>query len=397
MTNLRKMHREKEDKKFFLIGSFGKRNIGDDLICLSLVETLKNMCKSEILLYISAKEQYFKQTLSSLTSENIKIRFVNSFVGLLKAFANSKFIVIGGGDYIGDYGHLLIRFRGYIKMMLLTFLTKLFFKKLLLINNGFWIVTRSGLAFLKIILNLTHRVSVRDRLSYNLIKSFTGRKLVKGFDTAVLLGSWGRYFKCSSKNNVSNGSIRNIGLSITPVFYNSFLNAKKDEILAEVIAKDINEILSNIKNINLHFVAFNTHPKVGDLKIIRKVMSMIDTNHLGRIRLIANTGTISNFLSKFLHLDAMICCKYHSIILSYLFEKPMIVIGYHPKNEALVYEIGLSEKAYLSLEDVLQGRIRCRLLELLNYPDQFRAKLPVSEAKRRSFDGILSCINTLKK
>ena len=212
----------------------------------------------------------------------------------------------------------------------------------------------------------------------------------------MLLSSWIRSFKRSS-NNVCNRSIRNIGLSITPVFRNSFFDAKKDEILAEVVAKDINEVLSKFKDINLYFVAFNTHSKVGDLNIIRKVISMIDAKHLGRIRLITNTGTISNFLSKFSHLDAIICCKYHSIILSYLFEKPMIVIGYHPKNAALVYEIGLPKRAYLSLEDVFQGKIRYRLLELLNYPDWFRAKLPVSEAKKRSLDGVLGCINTLKK
>jgi len=375
-------------RKVFLIGSFGERNIGDDAICLSFVETLRNIHKSEILLYINAKMEYFKQRF--VREKNLQIHVVSSFSEFLKAFLASEIIVVGGGDYISDYGNFLRKMKRFVKLFTLGILTRVFLKKFLMINNSFCVNTGAGLASLKIILNLASYVSTRDEYSYTLISKYVLKKVEKGFDTAVLLNyDWK---KASKQLNEENITKKSIGISITPVFSNFFSKPEKDDALAIAIAEGINKLLSSIQNVDVYLLAFNSHPKEGDLMIIQKVMRRLNPLFKKRVKLIAYVGIISDFLSRFSQIDFMVCCKYHSIIFSYLLERPMLVINYHPKNAAIVNYVGLPKKALLSLREILYGKIYWALLELLDSPNQFRAKLPISEARRRALRSILNCL-----
>ena len=371
-----------QGRKVFLLGYHGRRNIGDDTICVSLTETLGKLFNPKTLLYVYTKEGYIKQNFTK--EESLQIHFTSSFVRILKALMNSQVVVIDGGDHLIVYGHFLKSLEIFVAFFILAILTKMSFKKLLIINGGFRATTGIGLAFLKMILGLTCCVSVRDSDSFALASEYLCKQPEKGFDTAVLLNY--------SYQSMADANKKNVGFSITPVFSNFFLKPEKDKALAKVIARNVNDALHNIKNLNLYFLAFNTDSKVGDLNLIRKIMRMLDVEVLGRIKLIAYTGNISDFLSKFSLLDAIVCCKYHSIIFSYLLQKPMVVINYHPKNAALAREIGLSNGCLVSLENVFAGKLGLMLPALVNSPEKFKAKLPVYEARRRALNGIQKCL-----
>lgn len=373
--------------KVFLFGYHGKGNIGDDAICISLIEALGKTLKKNTIIYVYTKQAYLKENLNK--ENELQIYFVSSFISIFKAFMDSRVIIIDGGDHIHDYGIFLQTSKIFLVYFTIAILTKIFFKKLIIINNGFRAKSRIGLAFLKMILNITYCFSVRDNDSYTLISKYVLKQPKRGFDTAILLNSLSHY----------TGDIdsKNIGFSITPVFSNFFMNPEKDDTLAKIISRNINDFLYDMKNVNLHFLALNMDSTVGDLNIIRKIMELLDKEILGRVKLITYTGNISDFLSQFSKLDAIICCKYHSIIFSYLFDKPMVVIDYHPKNAALVREIDLTNKALLSLEDVFNGKLGLVLPELLKDPKEFRAKFPVYEAKRRAINGIQKCVVCAKQ
>lgn len=370
--------------KIFLIGSIGRRNIGDDAICISLVKTLIKFHKSsKIFFYIYTRGDYIKRNFTK--KHTLQIHFVSSFFKVLKAFLDSEFIVIGGGDYIGCHRHPVKKIKGFIIFFTLAILSKIVFKKFVMINNSFCARTRSESAFLKIITRLAYYVSVRDSNSFNLISRYIHGKLVKGFDTAILLDN---FYQPTIK--IYNGDVKKIGFSITPVFSNFFLKPKKDKELSKAIARELNLILKKDNNINLYFLSFNIDRKDGDLNLIRDITENLDTILLKRIHIIAYDDTLYSFLSKFSQLDYIICCKYHSIIFSYLFNKPIVVIGYHPKNAGLIHDIKLSKRAFISLEDVLNGKIKNVIFKLLNDPQRFKATLPIHEAKKRALSGVLS-------
>jgi polysaccharide pyruvyl transferase WcaK-like protein len=373
--------------KIFLLGYHGKRNFGDDIICITLIKTLRQLLSTKVSFYVYTKENYIRQNFSE--EENKQIYFVSSIGDILRALISSHIVIVDGGDHLHDYGNFIKTFKVFVIFLMLAIFTKILFKKLLIINNGFRATRSISLAFLKIILNLACCVSVRDSNSFSLISNYIHKRSQLGFDTAILLN-----YSREPIVNLDNKGVSNIsvGFSITPVFSNFFLKPGKDDNLAEVIAKDLNKVFLNMKNIDLYFLAFNTDPKVGDLAIIRKIIKMLNANVLERSKLIAYSGNIIEFISKFSQLDVAVCCKYHSIVLSYLFEKPMVIIDYHPKNAALAREIGLPSYCIISLDEIFTGKLSSILLQLLDIPEKFKAKAPIYEAKRRALEGILKCL-----
>jgi len=374
-----------------LFGYHGKRNVGDDSICVSLIETLIKLVDSKkVAFYVYVKDNYIEENSAVLGSQ---IYYISSTVGLLKALAISKIVIVDGGDHLSDYGGLLKNLKVFMLFLGLAIATKLTFKTFLIINGGFRVTTSIGLAFLKITLSLATCVSVRDKYSHLLASRLVSKQLGKGFDTAVLFN----YVKeaaaiVSIRPLKLDTSRQSIDISVTPVFANFFSKPEKDEALARAIAKSIGHLFNNVKNVDVFLLAFNTDSRVGDLGLIERIVQVLDPAFREHVKIVAYVGTVHDFLSRLSQLDFMVCCKYHSVLFSYLLEKPALVINYHPKNAALVHEVALPERCLLSLEDVIDGRLGLMLCELLKNPEEFRAELPIHEAKWRALSAIQRCV-----
>lgn len=373
-----------KSKNVLLLGSIGRGNLGDDVICLSLSNFLRKKMAPNDSIYIFSKTKSFFQNFENADG---KIHAVTSFSMLFKAFLTSDCLILGGGDYIGDFGRVSQRIRTFLIFFSLGFITKMFSKKFSMLNSSFTVTSRNGLAVLNIILNLTDYVSVRDGRSLDLLLKYSQKKPVRGFDTAVLL-----YDNTNRIRSVAPKRITNIGFSITPNFSNPFLTSEDIKQLAQSLAKDIDKLLFAFEDVNIFFLVFNTSvSKDGDSVLINDVMNSIDSRQLKKIHVVYYDGCITDFMSQFHELDAVVCFKYHSAIFSYSFGKPMIVIGYHPKNEGLVKDIGLSDRAFLSFHQVLAGKIFNTLVELMATPEQFMATYPLFEARQSALNG-LSCL-----
>jgi len=375
--------------RLFLIGNIGSFNLGDDAILVAFIKYFDTLLDSTRDVYVYSKNNYIVNNFGSFSK--IKAHLV-SRIGILRAFVKSHFIIICGGDYLDDFGSLITRLRAFLIMFSIAFVSRFSFKKFCMINNGFRANSTIGLSFQKIILKLADRVSARDEFSYRLISEHK-HPTEKGFDTAVL---WQDFIFFRKKESIFSIDKKiKVGLSISPVYLNFFSDPSKDLQIAKEMVAGLKRVLSERSNIELYFLAFNTSRNSGDLYLIRNMINMIGPFFKKRIKVIAYDGKIYDFLQYFYRLNFIVCCKYHSILLSYLFEKPMIVLCFHPKNFALVNDIKLPKKSLCSPSDILNGRFYSILIELLNDFNGFKAEYSTYEAKKRAIAGILHCIKNV--
>lgn len=379
-----------ENARLFIIGSIGALNFGDDAMLVAFLRWLDDVLNQTYTITIYSKSNYVLNNLVFL--KRIKVRLVNGCAAL-KAFLLSNFVIICGGDYLDDYGSFLIRFRELSLMLSIALLSKMAFKKLLLINNGVRANSLLGLAFEKLILVLVDKISVRDDMSLKLVSNYKSTE--KGFDTAILLQEFFSRREYGASSFDFEDKKIDIALSISPIFKNFFRDQECDMQLSQEIAKSVKTLLDQNTRIRVFFLAFNTSCESGDQYLIKNIIDMLGINFIDRVQVIAYNGEVYDFIKYFSRLDFIVCYKYHSIVLSYLFKKPMIVINCHPKNVAFAREIRLTRKALLSLKDIYKGELINRIFEGLQNPEHFKGKLPISDAKRRAIKGIMHCISDL--
>lgn len=373
-----------------VVGNNGVLNVGDDAILVAFIKWLNEQPNDTHSAYICTGSDYLLTELKGLWK--VKVRMVFGF-RLFRAFLSSHVVLICGGDYLDDFGSLSTRLREFALMFSLALFSKVCLKKFLMVNNSIRANSHLGLSFERLVLRLASCVSVRDEASYKSIKKYT--RVIMGFDTAVLWNSSVSSFVESKIS--SNSKIRKIGLSISPFFSNFFSASEKDDQFTKEVTKSLAEILSNKNDVEIYLIAFCTSKEAGDQRLIDAIVEVLGSRFGDRVKLIAYDGNILNFIKKLSYMDIMICCKYHSILFSYVLKKPMLVIKYHPKNLALATEIGLSSKALMSVDDVLKGSLFIKISQVLADSSDFEASLPIADAERCTINSIKKCMSFVSK
>jgi polysaccharide pyruvyl transferase WcaK-like protein len=372
-----------------VVGNIGVFNAGDDAILVAFLKWLNEQPDYTYDVYISNKSDYLISELKAL--HRVKVRLVFGF-RLLRTFLSSRVVLICGGDYLDDFGSLTTRLREFVLLFSLALVSKVWLKKFLMVNNGIRANSHLGLSFERLVLRLASCVSVRDEASYKSIHKY--KRVIKGFDTAVL---WNSSVSNIIESKISSNKIKKIGMSITPFFSNFFSDSEKDSQFGKEVAKSLADLLSHNNDVEICLFAFCTSKEAGDQRLINNIVEFLGSRFNDRVRLIAYNGDILNFLKKLSYMDIMICCKYHSILFSYVLKKPMLVIKYHPKSLALAIEIGLSSKALISVDDVLDGRLIIKISQLLANPSDFEATLPLDVAERSAIHGFKECLSFVEK
>lgn len=370
--------------KIFVFGYHGKHNFGDDAVCFAF---LSNFCKlfddRTVCFYVYSSNDYFSKVLLDAFPN---IRTVSSFTSIIKVFIQSQAVIIDGGDHLNDYGSFRKSLKVFAFYFNLSLLSKFSLKKFVIVNGGFGTTRSFYVALLKIILKLSNYVSVRDTKSAE-IAAHNDCSVDRGFDTAILM-------QIPSYTKIKSANLK-IGISVTPVFKNFFSDCKKDANLAENIAKEIEEVMKKHSDVSIHFLVCNSDLLAGDQEIISKVLSDIKSPLKKRINLTVYDGDPIKFLRSISALDYIIGCKYHSILFSYLLEKPMIVITYHPKNLAITTEIGLPSYCAVSLEDLSLKKLSSVADALIYAPEDFMAALPISDAREKALNSIRYCARSV--
>lgn len=366
----------------FIFGYQGNWNLGDDSTCLSLLLSLDEIIKEKKKVYIYSPENYLKINFDNL--RYLTIRLVSSLSDTLLSLLHAKTIIIQGGDHLHDYGSLQMRLKVFSAFIALGFFTKLFRKKLLMVNAGFRIRTSFWQALLRFFLFFVSSLSVRDVESYSISSIFVRDKLVKGFDSAILIQSQ-KHVQSFCRDFTNEFCL---GFSITPVYSNFFGNTHKDDMLSIKIAESLTDFLEINKTVRIFFLALNTSETVGDTTIIQKICSLLNDKYASRIEMLHYNGNLKVFVSKMDQLNAVVCCKYHSIIFSCILKKPLLVLNYHPKNIALVQEIGIPKNAVVSLDAVFRGDLTEKLQRLIEQPENHITHISLLQMRKNALQGI---------
>lgn len=372
-----------------IVGSNGVFNAGDDAILLAFLKWLDEQKYVNCTVFVCAKNTYLLSSLRDLC--NVKVRLVSGFE-LVKKFFSSRFVLICGGDYLDDFGSFSTRARAFILLFSLAFVSRISMKKFLLVNNGFRAHSPMSLSFVRLILRLAAYVSVRDIASYKLTRKY--KNVTKGFDTAVLLAY---YIKNSINFKSVSNQFKRVGLSVTPFFSNFYSQNNEDLQWVKEFAKSLDEFLSHHNNVEISLFSFNTHRKFGDQNLIKFIINFLGPKYKNRVKVVYYKGDLFSFMKKLSLMDVMVCCKYHSILFSYIFRKPMIFLKYHPKTIALANEIGLRSNAVISLNDVFNGELSGRLCRLLVDSSDFHATLHLTEAENRAISSLQKCLASMLK
>ena len=145
---------------------------------------------------------------------------------------------------------------------------------------------------------------------------------------------------------------------------------------------------------SIWFFSLNSSKGAGDSSSIDEVISNIDQEYQSRVKVIEYSGNLNNLLRHFQSVDSMITCKYHSIIFSFIFVKPMIVLLYHPKCLSLHEDLGLPEESRVSISQIMNDMLVHSIEELHANPNRFLAPLSLETARTRAMYGIRRCFKS---
>ncbi|MCP2518976.1 polysaccharide pyruvyl transferase family protein [Candidatus Aminicenantes bacterium AC-335-K20] len=375
-------------KRVLIFGYYGCKNTGDDAMIYGLLQGLHNLFPYAQFIVLTSRPIHVPSELKSSTKfVDLKVRRV-----LLETL-RSQAIILGGGTHIQDYqGN--IRYLKILTRMFAFFLgCKLLRKKVYLLSIGIGPISTSWGKFLaKLICKLVDYISVRERESYEVLKSLgLEHKTSLAFDLAALL-------QPQSNSNIAQtrDGRKNIifGVSILPFFEIYCGNKKKDLLFIHEIAKELNKWLGENDKRIIRLFVFRGKSKEDDVTITKLLYKRLQPT--ARVELIPYNPNPIKMLSQVATCDAFIGMRFHSSLFAYLCDIPLLMIGYHPKCQALAQYIGLPAHAIISIEEILTGAFGKYLNNLSKDPNKFRANLSTSIARERakdSFYGLYSLSN----
>ena len=170
-------------------------------------------------------------------------------------------------------------------------------------------------------------ITFRDKYSYNLFKK------IKSVNYApdLIFG-----FKAPRNKTIKNS----IGISVIHLNFKSRnIELKEaDEVYSKQLAKKIVDFIDNNKEVYL----FSFCKYEGDEVGIKKVAEQLPDNYKEKIHIVKYTGKEGNlydFIKKYSMMEMFICTRFHSLILSMLFNQKLIVLSYNQKINNILKDI----------------------------------------------------------
>lgn len=367
--------------QFFVFGYYGWKNTGDDAMLYTILRELHTLYPKKIIAVLARVPVKISEEDRGL------VKFVRPVPhAIFREILNSSVFIIGGGTHIEDYGTRKIRpLKNILRIFIFTVLAKLFRKEIYFLGIGIGpISTIWERLLLKTICQLTNFISVRDKISYEILKTLgVGAKSRLAFDPSALL-------EPLSDNDTTFASEANnnkiLGLSILPVFKIYNCNRKRDILLAQEIAKGINKWMEEDPQVAVNLFIFKGKSKDDDVaftKLLQGLLKLVE-----RVKLVPFEPDPRKRLYQVSQCHYFIGMRFHSSLFAYLSSIPMLMIDYHPKCRALAEYIGLPKHAIVSLNEILTGQFSSFLKHLQERPNNFRATLPIEVAKHRARYGL---------
>lgn len=330
--------------RILLMGFYGRRNFGDDLMAAALANFLTENLSAEV--SIVSDEAYFSQSILDAGATRVPRRMGAVFAALL----HCDILVQGGGTIFHDSyaGRARLRYWKNLTMWLLVFvLARMFRAQVLLLGAG---IGPFRHPFTRILcwlaLSCAHGVMVRDRASSEAMQGLAVKTRVHpGFDVAVLSASSPRAKPAGRPPLV-------IGVApcaLDPFSKDSTLVTHYWSELAGVLGEFASRTGSRIR----FFALFTGSAVPSDEKtccaMAEKLPRGIDH------QIIIYPGSMQKILAELAECDVVISARYHGLLAAFMSGCRVLAVTYHRKVGDLAGSIGLDED-YIVAADRLMSR-----------------------------------------
>jgi polysaccharide pyruvyl transferase WcaK-like protein len=195
------------------------------------------------------------------------------------------------------------------------------------------------------------------------------------FDLAALLCPITNEKNLLNKNN----DIKILGVSILPYFEIYLNDEEKDIRFVYEISKGINNWLKEDPRSIIYLFNFKGKSRDHDVDITGMLQTKI--HHNDRVKIMPYNPDPMTTLRLVSQCHAFLGMRYHSCVFAYLTNTPLLIINYFQKCQSLAEDVGLSENAVISPEEILDGKFWMFLKRLQDRPEDFIARLPIDSAK----------------
>ena len=366
--------------QFFIFGYYGWKNTGDDGMIYALLQELHFSYPAATFAIFSQMPIVVPQETKNL------VKFVRPTPQtVFREIMQSSIFIMGGGTQIYDYGGKMKRLKVMSEMFIMLLWAKLFCKRIYLLGIGVEPLSTNWGRFLsKQMCRLADFVSVRDKSSYEILEGIgLKNKITLSFDLTALLQPLSA---TDDKHLVRNTDMKILGISILPFFEIYHGDKEKDRLFIHEIATGLNQWLKRDVQSLIYLFVFKGKSKADDVLITEMLRKQLESPE--RVKLVPYNPDPIETMSNVAQCHAFIGMRYHSCVFAYLTTTPLLVINYFQKCQALAEDIGLSEHAVISIEEILNGKFEKYLQNLQEHPDDFVATLPVDIAKQMAKNGL---------
>lgn len=318
--------------KKILVYAYNEVNLGDDLFLKILFDRYPNV---EWIVPNSKKtyKKIFRYKNVKIKPITLISRAINKFNKITKYKFMIKYdavVFIGGSIFIeGDFWNDQYKFR---KSIIEKF--NRCDKPIFIIGSNFGpYKSEEFLDCYKKLLEKCTDICFREKYSYKLFKEFNNVRL----EPDIVF---------SMKNKIVNKKSKSIGVSLIDLSkrkelkkYNNLYLNKIKEIIAEAI------------NLEYKITLFSFCESEGDNIAIDNLITILEKENLNKVEVVSYSGDINLFLNKFASMENIIATRFHSLILSQIFNQGVYPIVYSNKTYNVLSDLML-DKEYIFIKDI---------------------------------------------
>jgi len=327
-------------KKIAVHGFYGYGNLGDEAILRALLQEIyKNYNYVEVIVFSSNPKCVSKVHGVKCYPE----RGMLSILRRLYEIGSSKLFVLGGGGLLKDYGEDSSNIKRWLSLLNLA--QKLGTKTATYAIGVENIIYNDSIKMLRNTLERVDLITVRDKLSENLIKKIgVENQVIVTSDPAVLLAG-----RNTRRRNLKEPP--RIMVCLRHWFSKGFYieNSNANENFMRILGKALDYIVDNYKGI-IDFVPLRTISYDDDRIVAKQVISYM--NNRDKCNIFNHAIDLDNFI-KLLdqRYSIVIGMRLHSLILSTALGIPAIGLEYSPKVRAYMESIN-QDKYSLDLKNL---------------------------------------------
>ncbi|MBJ6989212.1 polysaccharide pyruvyl transferase family protein [Devosia sp. MC521] len=336
--------------KALLIGHYGGRNFGDELMLAGLVRLLKRRGPLEI--RIQTPDGAVSAGLRQL---GVEMGYSKSPMQVLNGIMWADTVVLGGGTIFHD-AYPDRRYRRYwVNLVLFSgifVLARLMRRRVSLVGIGVGPLRRRRTKVLTALLKWSaHDISVRDRQSFDDLESLPGSsdKIEITDDLSA--------FADFELHHFSGQDSRTVGVSLVPPDAVTANNAADVEVLYEAIADSLGKSLASGTFSRVVFFSANVGSE-SDTQVADRLISRI-AGYARQVRHVSFDGDPANFLRELSCCSLVIAARYHVAIASTTLRIPTLWLAYQRKVMDAAPTYGVATQDIFELGKLRLGSPQC--------------------------------------